>query len=76
MRYFVLAGNYSQFLSFCQENDLNPADRFLVIYVNDEWSVQGCAPQEGDEVVHVGTWSENRNLRGVDSLMSARGWEI
>jgi len=56
---FILAGNYEEFVHYCQSRDLNRHD---FVYLN-KTAEGGC------RLIRIGTWRERRDLENVNELI-------
>jgi hypothetical protein len=63
----VIAGNFREFVSWCQEHAIRPSDR-TVIYVRDVHSLRGRLLTELT-VERYGTWYDRGDLAELDAVL-------
>ena len=51
----IIAGNHTQFLSYCHENNISPHDKF-VRYINSDQQIRGL---RNCEVIYYGDYWNN-----------------
>jgi hypothetical protein len=62
---FILAGNYEEFVHYCQSRNLNRPD---FVYLNK--TAEGLlARHTGCRLIRIGTWRERRELENVNELI-------
>ena len=62
---FILAGNYEEFVHYCQSRDLNRHD---FVYLNK--TAEGLLGRHtGCRLIRIGTWRERRDLENVNELI-------
>ena len=61
---FILAGNYEEFVHYCQSRDLNRHD---FVYLNKP--PKGYCRHTGCRLIRIGTWRERRDLENVNELI-------
>ena len=62
---FILAGNYEEFVHYCQSRDLNRPD---FVYLNK--TAEGLLGRHtGCRLIRIGTWRERRDLENVNELI-------
>ena len=62
---FILAGNYEEFVHYCQSHDLNRPD---FVYLNK--TAEGLLGRHnGCRLIRIGTWRERRELENVNELI-------
>ena len=62
---FILAGNYEEFVHYCQSRDLNRPD---FVYLNK--TAEGLLGRHtGCLLIRIGTWRERRDLENVNELI-------
>lgn len=70
--YYVLAGNYDQFVCWCRENHLSPQDP-SVKYIRDEHYLCGIPIFEDDVLIKYGSYFEKyKNLDIIEFEFSLR----
>jgi hypothetical protein len=62
---FILAGNYEEFVHYCQSRDVNRPD---FVYLNK--TAEGLLGRHnGCRLIRIGTWRERRELENVNELI-------
>lgn len=66
IRTFIVAGNGSEFLYWCRENQCNPYDKFILC-IRDSGSLRGYVIFPEDEVIYYGTYYNRRDLVEIEN---------
>lgn len=69
MTTYILAGDYQQFLIYCQERDLNPHE---ALYVANGAVLRGRRITDKDEIIRTGTYWDRRDASIIEALISWR----
>lgn len=66
MKYFIVAGNHSQYIDFCNGYDL---DRREYVYLDHCSKLYGC---DDVEVYYTGTYEDRKDLQDIMEVAQTR----